>query len=484
MIKKYFFKSGTIRLVAISFVMASICLALLTPAYADEVGHIQFTRGAVTMQNHDGSSARLVAKDEQVQRGEVIKTGPRSFTIVKLKDGTRMTIRPNSSFTVEQMNAKQDSSASAVLRLFRGGLRAITGYISKKNPNGYKLRTSVATIGIRGTEFDTRLCQNDCEDENTKLNEKRDKQLEKTVARVVFVRGSLTAGAIEGGNRTLKAGSSVFEGDTLVTRENSYSIIVFRDKSRISLQSGTVFRVDEMKFNDKDESKSSALFSLLSGGLRTVTGLLGKLHPSKYKMRTSIATIGIRGTGYDLMCTGACQSGEASGLSNSATDPVALPAGDGLYAHVWDGAIEFGGQVLPKGSSGYKLSKSAKPVVLPTVPDFFKTNPVPKPDSVDVEEKSLFSKTKAEEAPPGLYVSVTEGNVTVENKTGSKLELGPGQAGYADVLGRKVSRLPKTPAFQQFDAYPMPDVQNPGVVNVKAGAIGSDDDSGRVCEVK
>ena len=468
-----------IQKLIIQGVAVSICLVCSTYVHADEVGQIQYTRGAVTMQNLDGSSARLVAKNEQVQRGEVIKTGPRSFTIVKLKDGTRMTIRPNSSFAVEEMNAKKDSTASAVLRLFRGGLRAITGYISKKNPNGYKLRTSVATIGIRGTEFDTRLCQNDCESENTRLKEKRDKQLDKTIARVVFVRGSLNANSIEGASRTLKAGSSVFEGDTLTTKENAYSIIVFRDKSRISLQSNTVFRVDEMKFDEKDEDKTSALFSLLRGGLRTVTGLLGKLHPKKYKMRTSIATIGIRGTGYDLMCTGACQSGGAGQSATTAT----LPKGEGLYANVWDGAIEFGGQVLPKGTSGYKLSRSAKPVVLPSVPKFFINNPVPKPDSVDVDEKTLFSKTKVEDAPPGLYVSVTEGKVTVENKTGITLDLEAGQAGYADVLGRKVSRLPKTPAFQQFDAYPLPDVQNPGVTNIKAGTIGADDD-GRICEIK
>ncbi len=431
------------------------------------------------MQNLDGSDARLVAKNEQIQRGEVIKTGPRSYTIIKLKDGTRMTIRPNSSFAVEQMNAKKDSTASAILRLFRGGLRAITGYISKRNPDGYKLRTSVATMGIRGTEFDARLCKNDCESENSILKEQRDRQLEKTIARVVFVRGSVSANAIDGSAKLLKAGSPVFEGDTLHTKSNAYSIIVFRDKSRISLQSNTVFRVDEMKFDEKDKSKTSALFSLLRGGLRTITGLIGKLHPKKYQMRTSIATIGIRGTGYDLLCTGACQS---AGESNSAS--ATLPNGEGLYAHVWDGSIEFGEQLLAKGSAGYKANKSSTPLVLPGVPEFFKTNPVPKPDSIDVDEKLLFSKTKTEAAPAGLYVNVSEGKVSIESKTGMKLELVAGQSGYTDVLGRKVSLLPQTPAFQQFDAYPLPNVQNPAASIIKTGVIGSGDDPNRVCEVK
>lgn len=447
--------------------------------HAEEVGQVQYTRGAVTMQNMDGSSARLVAKDEAVQRGEVLKTGPRSFTIVKLNDGTRMTIRPNSSFSVEQFNAKEDSTASAILRLFRGGMRAITGYISKNNRDGYKVKTGVATLGIRGTEFDARICQDDCEEENRLLKNKQNKIIDKTVARAVFVRSGLVATSIDGVPRKLKAGSAIFEGDTLVTKTNAYAIVVFKDKSRISLQSNTIFRVDEMQFSEEKAEDSTALFSLLRGGLRAVTGLIGKLNPRKYSMRTSVATIGIRGTGYDLMCTGVCvvENGEQN------PEPLNLPKGDGLYAYVWDGAIDFGGEVIPTGKAAFKSNRSAPPEVLPGVPDFFKNNPVPKPGDFKVDEKLLFSKIDAEEAPPGLYVSVTEGNVTLENRSGQKLDLSAGQSGFADVLGRQAKQLSQVPVFQKFDVYPTPDVPNPAMININVNAIGNDD-SGMVCEIK
>jgi hypothetical protein len=431
------------------------------------------------MQNIDGSSARLVAKNETVQRGEVLKTGPTSFTIVKLNDGTRMTIRPNSSFSVEQFNPKEDSTASAILRLFRGGMRAITGYISKNNRDGYKVKTGVATLGIRGTEFDARLCRDDCEEENNNYKEKHNKVIDRTVARAVFVRTGLVATSIDGKARTLKAGSAIFEGDTLVTKKNAYAIVVFRDRSRISLQANTVFRVDEMKFDDDDADDSTALFSLLRGGLRAVTGLIGKLKPERYSMRTSVVTIGIRGTGYDLMCTGECIVVNGG----HTPEPLKLPKGDGLYANVWEGAIDFGGQALPAGKSAFKSNRSASPVVLPKVPDFFNNNTVPKPDSFKVDEELLFSKVDVEKAPPGLYVSVTEGNVSVENKLGQTLNLKAGEAGYADVLGRQAQRLPQAPVFQRFDVYPMPDVSNPAVININTSAIGGDE-SGMVCEIK
>ena len=146
--------------------MLLISSLLLSPQlFAKQVGEVKYARGAVTVQQEDGSGARLVGKGNPIAEGEVIKTGNRSFAIISLADNTRMTLRPGTSFAVEQMNAKKDSSANAILRLFKGGLRAITGFISKNNPDGYRLRTSVATIGIRGTEFDARICDADCGEE-------------------------------------------------------------------------------------------------------------------------------------------------------------------------------------------------------------------------------------------------------------------------------------------------------------------------------
>ncbi len=463
----------------LNYFVLLVCLCASQFVHAKEVGQVKYTRGAVTMQNMDGSSARLVSKDEILQRGDVLKTGPRSFTIVKLKDGTRMTIRPNSSFTVEKFEPKKDSTASAILRLFRGGMRAITGYISKRNPSGYQVKTSVVTLGIRGTEFDVRLCRDDCSDENSQHKKAYDKLLESTVARAVFVRRGLVAKSVDGVSRDLKAGSAIFEGDTLVTRSNAYAILVFKDKSRVSLQANTVFRVDAMKFEEEKPKESTALFSLLRGGLRTITGLIGKLNPRKYSMRTTVATIGIRGTGYDLMCTGSCMVGG----EYDAIQPEKIAQGDGLYGYVWDGSIDFAGQALSLGRAAYKADKSTDPLVLPGVPAFFKNNAVPKPGSFKVDETQLFSKLETEEAPPGVYISVTEGNVVAQLRSGQKLDLKAGQSGYTDVLGRQVKMLPKIPSFQKFDVYPMPDTANPAAVNLNVNALGSNE-SGMACEIR
>ena len=444
---------------------------------AGQVGEIKYARGAVTVQKLDGSSVRLVGKGDKIKQGEVIKTGSKSFAIVNLADKTRMTLRPDTSFAVESMNAVKTSEASAILRLFRGGFRAITGFISKKNPNGYKVKTTVATIGIRGTEFDARLCDKDCANENKKLEEKLKKQQEKVIGRVVYKRGTLKANDLDDKQRKLITRSDLFEGDLLSTGKNSYAILVFKDKSRISLKSLTDFRIDEHQFNKKDTSKISALYSLLRGGLRTATGLIGKLSPKKYRMRTRIATIGIRGTGYSLLCSGPC-AGSESGDSE-------LPKGDGLYAHVWDGSITLGDTVLKKGQAAFVKNASTDAAILPRVPTTFKVKPVP--DLNDEQfDNTDFSSLKSQNIKPGLYVSVTKGEVEVSANTGvQKVLITPGQAAFASVSGQQVKELDAIPPFQSLDQFPTPDNYQSTISSLGEMSIGGDvDDKGQICEIK
>ena len=446
-------------------------------AVAAPVGQVKYARGAVTVQQADGSGARLIGKGGAINQGEVVKTGSKSFAILELGDDTKMTLRPGSSFAVETLDARKSGKAQALLRLFRGGLRAVTGYISKFNPNGYRIRTSVATIGIRGTKFDARLCTDDCNQENKKLMEQDQQDGALAVARLVFMRGDIQAENFRDEVRTLKRLSPVFEGDTIITGEGAYAVLVFRDKSRVTLQELTRFRVDELRYTGKQAEKgASALFSLLRGGLRTVTGLIGRLNPGNYRMRTSIATIGIRGTGYDLLCSGECAFD-----GSPARQP--LPHGDGLYSHVLDGNIVMGELPVDTNQAGFLKNSQSQPLKLPKVPDFFNNNPAPRPDSIDVDESKLFASAAAE-VEPGLYVSVKQGKVTVDSdRTGKQVQITEGMAAFAGAAGQ-VAVLPAIPAFQARDIFPTPDNFDPKALNLSTQDLGAKDTDTTVCEVK
>ncbi len=113
----------------------------------------------------------------------------------------------------------------------------------------------------------------------------------------------------------LKRGDAVREGDRVLTGRDGRVQMRFADGAVVSLQPGSHFSVDRFRY-DHQEQKS--LLSLARGALRTVSGAIGKRQPDDYRMSTPTATVGIRGTEYELVqgaCTDSgCRPGEEPGL--------------------------------------------------------------------------------------------------------------------------------------------------------------------------
>lgn len=117
------------------------------------------------------------------------------------------------------------------------------------------------------------------------------------VARVEFVVGKVFGVDSGGSQRRLVKGSSLNAGDTVRT-ERGRAQIRFTDGGYTSLQPNTEFRIDDYHYDDKKVEESVGFFSLLKGGLRTITGVVGRLRNKAYQLRTPVATVGIRGTEY------------------------------------------------------------------------------------------------------------------------------------------------------------------------------------------
>jgi hypothetical protein len=120
-----------------------------------------------------------------------------------------------------------------------------------------------------------------------------------TAARVDFTVGNVTAVGANGKARVLTKGAQVEQGDTISTN-NGRAQLRFTDGAYVSLQPDSQFRIDQYSFNGKADGKEKGFFSLLKGGLRTVTGLVGRNNKQNYQVTTSVATIGIRGTEYTI----------------------------------------------------------------------------------------------------------------------------------------------------------------------------------------
>ncbi len=408
------------------FLVALLGGAAAPMATAGDAGEIITVRGVVTLQG-TGGGARIVSGGQNVVEGDTITTGPRSAAVLRMSDGSRITLRPDSSFQVEEFNTNENEE-SAVLRLFKGGLRAVTGFLSKRNPDAVRLNTSVATIGIRGTEFDARICDTDCAEEARRRPE--------PAGRVGFVSGRVIARSANGERaRELKAASPVYSGDVILTSPGAHAVLGFRDDSRVTLLPDTEFRVDQLVYDADKPERNRGFFALVRGGLRAVTGAIGKRRPSNYRMRTSVATIGIRGTGYDLLCQGLCTS----------TTPQPDPSGDGLFASVWDGGIAFdGGEPVTAGRTVFVGGPGMTPMNVPALPVPMS---LPRPDGVQIP--SPPPPPQASNPQPGLYVSCYAGECAVEAPDNT-LALGPGDASYVGPAGT-AEELPEPPAFQAED---------------------------------
>lgn len=122
--------------------------------------------------------------------------------------------------------------------------------------------------------------------------------LAETAGRVNFIVGEVAAINIaDGSRRVLSKGDLVNSGERLETGKGRLQIR-FTDGSFVSLQPNTVFGLDNYTFAKNKPEEGSLLFNFVRGGMRTVSGAIGKVNRANYKVKTPVATIGIRGTGY------------------------------------------------------------------------------------------------------------------------------------------------------------------------------------------
>jgi hypothetical protein len=118
-------------------------------------------------------------------------------------------------------------------------------------------------------------------------------------ARVAFATGDVKAIGPNGQSRPVAKGAQIDQGETISTN-NGRAQLRFTDGAYVSLQPESEFRIDQYRYDGKQDGNEKGFFSLLKGGLRTITGLVGRNNKNNYQVTTSVATIGIRGTEYTI----------------------------------------------------------------------------------------------------------------------------------------------------------------------------------------
>lgn len=183
-----------------------------------------------------------------------------------------------------------------------------------------------------------------------------------TSATVTHLSGILTAVRSDGTTKLLSVNSDIREGDKLKTQQETYARIKFRDGAEIVLRPNSELKIDSYSYSESQPAKDNFAVSLIKGGLRAVTGLLGRRSKEKTSFNTSTATIGIRGTHFGaLLCADDC--------SSIPTVSGKLPE-NGLHVDVAAGGISLtnsaGTQNLEAGQFGFARNSFSAPTVVPS----------------------------------------------------------------------------------------------------------------------
>lgn len=256
---------------------------------------------------------------------------------------------------------------------------------------------------------------------------------------VTHLSGPLLARKADGTTKILSQKSVVESGDLLVSEKDTYARVKFTDNSEITLKPNTQIRIDEYLFDQAKPEADSAVFNLIKGGLRALTGLVGKRgNQDSYKLKAPSATIGIRGTDYIAQVVGA-------------------PPGEG------EGASQDSG--MGSGSQVGALSRlgGAAPIELE-----------------DVDTVVVGAPPGAGGLAPGLYVQVLDGMIHLTNQGGSQ-NFSAGQFGYTPSLTQPPVVLPSNPGIQ---FTPPPSFNAPAPLPGQASGGGTQDSKKVDCEVR
>src|SRR5512143_92228 len=118
---------------------------------------------------------------------------------------------------------------------------------------------------------------------------------------VIMATGTATADDGSGTPRALQRRSEIFNKDVITTDKASRLQIRFSDGALVSLQEESNFKIKDYRYQAGAGKGDNAAYALLKGSMRTISGAIGKVNKSEYKVETPVATIGIRGTDYELV---------------------------------------------------------------------------------------------------------------------------------------------------------------------------------------
>ncbi len=122
-----------------------------------------------------------------------------------------------------------------------------------------------------------------------------------TIGQVIWAKGQVSATLPNQQKRTLARKAEIFKEDTIESDKSSTAQISLTDGTLLAITENTKMQLEKYIFDKTNPSNDSYLMDVAKGGLRTITGQIGKNNPAETKTKTPIATLTSLGTDYSVI---------------------------------------------------------------------------------------------------------------------------------------------------------------------------------------
>ncbi len=136
------------------------------------------------------------------------------------------------------------------------------------------------------------------------------------------------------GERRAAVNLAVEEGDRIATERDAELVLRMNDGAVIALRPQTSIELTEYRYRSGNDG---SVVNLFRGAMRTVTGLIAKNDRDKVTVKTATATIGVRGTDFEVVLVDAEAAAQARAQGQNDVD-------EGTYNRVYSGGTYLEGE--------------------------------------------------------------------------------------------------------------------------------------------
>ena len=118
-------------------------------------GQVVWVSGTVKA-TYPEQTPRVLARGAIIYEKDTIVTDDSGSGQISFTDNSMLTLNPKTTFVIEQYyfnQQKPQQGGQTVMNLVKGSFRTVTGFVAKSSPGNYQVKTPVATIGVRGTDY-------------------------------------------------------------------------------------------------------------------------------------------------------------------------------------------------------------------------------------------------------------------------------------------------------------------------------------------